>query len=429
MADDGDETLGQSVIANVRHLFGYCFKPSMPEPAVPVVDLLIEMKLTPRQVRHFHRTFLQLKEYDSLTQSVGPHSATVTSMSRLVKRERRWVTKILYLMLDLAGFPGQISWDGFLFVFIQFCRLSKLELSQLLFFIILKSMKSWTVHYLTNSQLSEFFDAWKECPVVAFSTKGIDFKQLDLACYNMHDFVKLVFRFHALISPFVHLQRSVQMALPSLRFWEDVDHIVPSNKRITIDFLNYNKIDAIDSLTKKVIHDIHGEDLEDGSLLESLEVAAEEMREKDCDDGYLPLPQGMEKPPRVKMSWESEPSPWLKEFVLQNIDPRRGIELGSAVQTEVRPAHLPFQPSSNDPRSVDEAKALILTSYGATGRRAVKAEQESPKKQVDVVKLQRAQDLEFIRRSREVVDARFKVSVLSILHASNQCELLNRSKT
>ena len=38
----------------------------------------------------------------------------------------------------------------------QFCSLSKLELCQVMFYIVSKEMKSWTVHYVTSSQLQEF---------------------------------------------------------------------------------------------------------------------------------------------------------------------------------------------------------------------------------------------------------------------------------
>lgn len=54
-----------------------------------------------------------------------------------------------------------------------------------MFYVVCKEMKSWTVHYLTSSQLEEFYDDYYSCPVAAFNTTAIDFAKLPLAKYRM----------------------------------------------------------------------------------------------------------------------------------------------------------------------------------------------------------------------------------------------------
>jgi len=115
-------------------------------------------------------------------------------MTRLVKNHRKWVAKILILLLDSAGYKDTVTWDGFIYVTMQFCSMSKLELCQVMFYIVSKEMKSWTVHYLTSSQLEEFYDDYYACPVQAFNTNSIDFAKLPLAKYRMQDYIELCYR-------------------------------------------------------------------------------------------------------------------------------------------------------------------------------------------------------------------------------------------
>ena len=143
---------------------------------------------------HFHQIFKQLKQSDPITLRVGPNEVSTASMTRLVKNHRKWVAKILILLLDLAGYKDTVTWDGFLYVTMQFCSMSKLELCQVMFYIVSKAMKSWTVHYLTSSQLEEFYDDYYACPVAAFNTTSIDFAKLPLAKYRMQDYIELCYR-------------------------------------------------------------------------------------------------------------------------------------------------------------------------------------------------------------------------------------------
>ena len=143
---------------------------------------------------HFHQIFKKLKQSDPITLRVGPNEVSTASMTRLVKNHRKWVAKILVLLLDLAGYKDTVTWDGFIYVTMQFCSLSKLELCQVMFYIVSKEMKSWTVHYVTSSQLEEFYDDYYTCPVAAFNTNSIDFAKLPLAKYRMQDYIELCYR-------------------------------------------------------------------------------------------------------------------------------------------------------------------------------------------------------------------------------------------
>ena len=61
----------------------------------------------------FHKTFKRLKQYDSITLRVGPNEVSTNSMTRLVKNHRKWVAKIMILLLDLAGFKDPAASSDF----------------------------------------------------------------------------------------------------------------------------------------------------------------------------------------------------------------------------------------------------------------------------------------------------------------------------
>jgi hypothetical protein len=114
--------------------------------------------------------------------------------------------------------------------------MSKIELAQLQFFVIIKDMRSWTVHYLTSSQLEEYHKKFRNCPVESFATSDIRFARLPLARYYVSDFVELCFRHAALLNPLLHLQRCLQKKLPGLRFWDNIDRQTQENRKITLEF-------------------------------------------------------------------------------------------------------------------------------------------------------------------------------------------------
>mmetsp|Transcript_114447 Transcript_114447/g.356424 ORF Transcript_114447/g.356424 Transcript_114447/m.356424 type:complete len:227 (-) Transcript_114447:30-710(-) len=208
--------LFSSIVAAIRKCLGTALRGQPPEPTSEVIELLQSLHMTPRQVTSLWRTFLELKQHDPLTLTTGPNEASTSSMVRLVRTKRQWVAKILILLLDLAGFRDTVTWDGFLFVFLQFCTMSKLELCQVMFYVIARQMKSWTVHYLTSTQLEEFYHDFANCPVKSFDTGSVDFTKLALVKYYMTDFIELLYRFSQLINPCMHLQRSLHQSLHAL---------------------------------------------------------------------------------------------------------------------------------------------------------------------------------------------------------------------
>jgi hypothetical protein len=70
--------------------------------------------------------------------------------------------------VEEAG-ANMLSWEDFVFLFLKFNSLTKVELGQCLFHIVVKEIRSWTKHYLSASQLGEFFRYWSECPFQAFN--------------------------------------------------------------------------------------------------------------------------------------------------------------------------------------------------------------------------------------------------------------------
>jgi len=124
--DDDEEpgiigTVAQSFLTKLRMCLGKFVTSKPPEPAPEVVDLLQDMRVTPRLVMHYWKTFGLIKQYDPITARTGPDEVSIPSVTKLVRNEREWVSKIMVLLLDLAGFRDTVTWDGFLFVTMQFC--------------------------------------------------------------------------------------------------------------------------------------------------------------------------------------------------------------------------------------------------------------------------------------------------------------------
>jgi len=432
----------------------------MPEPCDEVVDLLAELQMTPRQLHALHRTFLWLKRFDPLTMTAGPHDVSTASVVRLVKTKREWTRKILMALLEIAGFVGFLSWDGFLYALLQFCTLSKMELAQVMFFIIARQMKSWTLQYLTSSQLATFYDDFHNCPVQAFDTATIDFAKLAVARYNMAEYVELVYRFSQCLNPCMHLQRSLRQALPSMRFWADYDRISPKNRRITLDFFQYKKVTSMlelvaaaarkkddDSLkaSKPILPDsmlIFVPGLEPwanfeadaDSIAAQTQTAAAEAKAAPFAEGCVPMPEslfGPEQASRHFVSKEPALPVWLQEQVLQNEDPDKGTALGSAAYVSPRGERRPWPHASEAPKTVEAAKAAIMRSHGhisqarALPRTPKKGCQSRPEDNPERTKaIQRSQELEFIRKARaKTVEYDDLVSVME-RHCT--CELITR---
>lgn len=230
-----------SVTGSLGKYLAFVTRGQAPEPCPHVVELLASLKMTPRDLNNLYKKFYELQQFQSRTVNPGPGEISEDSMLTLIAVRRYWVKVLLANLVELGGCRDVIPWDSFLYIFLRFCSLSKLELCQCLFFIITKSVKSWTVHYLTSTQLQEFYDFYANCPVSSFSTKSISFSRLPLNRYYLADFVELVHRFGQLVNPLVHLQRSMQQSLPSIGFWDDYDRFEVTNRKITLSFFLMTK--------------------------------------------------------------------------------------------------------------------------------------------------------------------------------------------
>lgn len=434
----------------------------MPEPCDEVVDLLAELKITPRQLRALHKTFLRLKHYEPLTMTVGPDEVSIPSVVRLVKTKREWTRTILVTLLEIAGFVGVVNWDGFLYALLQFCTLSKIELAQVMFFIIARQMKSWTLQYLTSSQLADFYDDFHDCPVQAFNTKGIDFARLAVARYNMTDYIEFVYRFSQCINPCVHLQRSLRQALPSMSFWADYDRISPRSRRITIDFFHYRKVTSMLELVAAAAR-LEDEDsslvrkpvLPDSMLrfLPGLEpwanfeadaesfaaeaqAAAAESEAAPFAKGCVPMPRSLYGPERAARKFPPKGPAlpvWLQEQVMQNEDPDKETALGSAAYISPRGEKRPWWNAGQAPKSVEAAKAAIMQSHGHVSQaRALpkssskrlwgQAEPEDRPEKTEAI--HRNQELEFIRKARTKT-IKYD-NLVSVMERHCTCELIPR---
>lgn len=329
------------LIASARYCVSRCLQTKPPDPDDSIIELLMELKITPRQVNDMYRTFTRMKQHDPLESSHGQYEVSSKSMQRMIREKREWVGHLLGNLLSLADCRETVGWNEFLFVFLQYCTLSKLEMCQVVFYVIALQSKSWTVHFLTTTQLEEFYDDFQECPVRAFNTKAIDFAKLPSAKYYMTDFVDLGYRFSQLINPFLHIQRELQRAMPSVAFWGDVDNIRIQNRSLGIGFLRHKRVLSLVDLVKAKRAEqqakITGVEIV-ATAKKPTEDNAKETKRKILENqgtmpiGYIPIPFGVAGPVRESRYPEPEMKGWMRKLLSENADPVRGIALGWAAE-------------------------------------------------------------------------------------------------
>jgi len=134
-----------------------------------------------------------------------------------------------------------ITWDFFLFILLKFCELSKVELCQCLFMMIVQILDSKKHHYLSMQDLIDFYAFYGKCPVTSFNTRAVDFTRLPLRRYYASDFTELVQRFAVLLNPLIHMQRSLQECMPGVGFWDDYHREEVICRKITPDFFLMEK--------------------------------------------------------------------------------------------------------------------------------------------------------------------------------------------
>jgi hypothetical protein len=173
------------------------------------------------------------------------HQLPIESLDHIITddtgRTQAWVNPIFRDVVELAGVHNIMDWSTFVYLILRFCSLSKIELCQLNYFVIIKEVKSWTVDYVTCTQLAEYYETFNACPIEGFSSEAIHFYRLERNRYDLPAYVELCHRFHQLINPLVYLQREVRQACPCLSFWEDVDRVPSQTRRIDLDFFSVKK--------------------------------------------------------------------------------------------------------------------------------------------------------------------------------------------
>jgi hypothetical protein len=366
-----------------------------------------------------------------------------------------WVEKLLAGVLELGGFHDVVTWPGFVYVLLKFCTLSKLELSQVLFFVIANEMKSWTVHYLTTSQLEEFYEDYESCEVRSFSTGSINFSTLSLAKYNMVEFIQLTYRFSQLINPILHLQRCLRQSLPSMRFWRDYDRQNPSNNFVTLDFFRYQKSSSLMDLLsaagnkdkasiapeqEEMIQRTKATSLQNPHVFELDEKLGEniwnlksQIKRKPLIDTDMPIPlpgpgpPGWLAPKRGAVRAVSMPPPlpaWIEERCKTNVEPLRGVALGTAAIPKPPPN---WQTPLAHAMTPEQAKSIIQMS-----QRPVQPEMhhgyEKPKGKHQVVEdkagARRSKELDFVTKNRKRV---MKLRPIThVVEGATVCELMMR---
>lgn len=229
MGEQGDESEGWRAIVRlalvaVRRCAGRVAQGSPPEPCSEVQDLLKSLKIKPNHLLQLYNTFHAIHQSEREDEIITlATEVEAESLLQLVKERRQWVMGLLKRLLLMGGCEESVTWDQFLWIFLRFCSLNRVELCQALFVMISREVESPTLHYLTSEELHGFYWAYRNCPVRSFNTESMDFDKLPLTRYYASDFCELVIRFPRLLNPASHLQTSLQAVMPSSDFWHNFD--------------------------------------------------------------------------------------------------------------------------------------------------------------------------------------------------------------
>jgi hypothetical protein len=390
------------------------------------------MQVTYRELGMLYATFQNVRAYDDLMEKTTQNECTTASALNLVQLHSKWVQKILAGVFQLGGYFDVVSWPGFLYILLKFCSLSRLELAQVMFYIIANEMKSWTVHYLTSQQLEEFYEEYQLCPVNSFNTKSINFSCLDRSKYRIVDYVNLTYRYTQLLNPCLHLQRCLKQSMPNMEFWRTYDRIHVMNSMITLDFFRIQKASSLFELMEGQADKKANELLMDVPEQEEMNMAKKQQKErhphiyeieehqrndrqsqvtrKPPIDADVPLPLPGPGPPgwippkhsAVQPTGMPPPLPaWIHEECSTNQDPLRGAALGSAAVPKPPPNwELPMMVLTTPEEAIqviEETKKPKKPNYlAATKTQAVKGTQFGTKDS----EVMRSKELDFVRKNR-----------------------------
>lgn len=224
----------------LRRCAGIFTKGSPPEPCPEVQELLKSLHIKPKQLLGLYDTFHDLWQEEQAGIASRTTEVSTEVLYSLIGERRQWVSSLLTRLLLLGECDEKVDWDRFLWIFLRFCSLNRVELGQALFVMIAKEVESLNLHYLTREELQAFFNNYRNCPVKSFNTESMDFDKLPLSRYYPSDFCEVVMRFPRLLNPLLHLQLSLQAYLPSAAFWDNFDQSSFCRK-ITFEFFIINK--------------------------------------------------------------------------------------------------------------------------------------------------------------------------------------------
>ena len=224
----------------LRAVIDFFGQSAPPKPIKEVQKVIDDLGLSLREMHSIYKLFLSLKR-SSLDDTQRKTEISTRSIGSLLTSRKEHVEPLLHSLLELGGCYGTATWDAFLCTLLRFCSLSKLELCQTMFLIIIKSVKSWTVYYLTVSQLEEFYLRYQDCPIASFASDEVKLGSIGRTRYYPSDFVELCYRYQVLINPLIHLQRCMQQSIPNLRFWDNYDRLDSGLREIGLEFFMAKK--------------------------------------------------------------------------------------------------------------------------------------------------------------------------------------------
>jgi hypothetical protein len=216
-----------------------------PEPLEIVKKVIADVGLSQSDVADIYQVFRRLRNRDGNRRLGNQMILSSSSTINVVGSQKEYVETMLKNILQLGGCYEFVDWDHFLYVFLRFCSLTRVELCQLLFLIIVRELKGLEVHYLTSTQLDRFYEMYRrEGTRSSMNCNRIHFSNFPLARYYVADFVEICFLYSQLLNPIRFLQRQFQNILPSYSFWDAYDGQGGANRRIGTDFFLIKRLNV-----------------------------------------------------------------------------------------------------------------------------------------------------------------------------------------
>jgi hypothetical protein len=207
------------------------------EPSEQVKRLIQDVGLSQSDITMIHRVYQRLRLVDGHRRDGNHLTLASSAVISVVRTHSNHVQPLLRNILQLGGCYERVDWDQFLYVSIKLCTLTKVEICQLLFLVIVRELRGLDVHYLTSTQLDRFYESYRSDGVPSsMNCSKIHFSNFPLARYYVTDFIEVCFLYAPLVNPILILQRQFQAIIPSVSFWEKYDFLPGINRKISLDF-------------------------------------------------------------------------------------------------------------------------------------------------------------------------------------------------